>query len=191
MSFVSVIARESFLTVMSDGRVIDRNDCIIDEAYQKFSCDEKSFIAYAGSREVCEMITRDIRDLVFNDRDYVGATLVLVQVFEQLKLESHGLKVMMALGGVNKQEEIELNTVDSIKKETLSFKPKGGDIDYAFLNNIKNNKVDFQTKLVEILKQTGIDTPSNIIQAQRLLNNYISDMDISVNKKTFRAVVKK
>lgn len=191
MSFVSVIARESFLTVMSDGRVIDRNDCIIDEAYQKFSCDEKSFIAYAGSREVCEMITRDIRDLVFNDRDYVGATLVLVQVFEQLKLESHGLKVMMALGGVNKQEEIELNTVDSIKKETLSFKPKGSDIDYAFLNNIKNNKVDFQTKLVELLKQTGIDTPSNTIQAQRLLNNYISDLDISVNKKTFRAVVKK
>jgi hypothetical protein len=187
---VSIVARENFLNVMSDGRVTGSDHKIIDEEYQKYMCDNNSFIAYAGTLEACEMVVRDINELVFIDKDYSGAINVLLEVFKQVKLEEKGMKVMMALGGLNKNGEIGFYTVDSIKKESQAYIPKDDDIAYSFLNNTDHDDTDLKSKFREILKETGFDTPSKSIQAQRLMNNFVADRDISVNKKTFRAVIK-
>ncbi|MEK4006480.1 hypothetical protein [Paenibacillus sp. FSL H3-0333] len=191
MSFVSIVARENFINVMSDGRVTGSNDEVVDEEYQKYVSNDKSFIAFAGTLETCEMVVRDIKEIVFDNKDYVGAIYVLLGVFKQIKLEEKGMKVMMALGGVNKIGEIEFYTVDSIKKEAQTYIPKDDDIAYAFLNNTEHEDVTLKSEFIGILKETGFDTPSKSIQAQRLMNNNVADRDKSVNKKTFRAVIKK
>lgn len=58
MSFVSVLGREKFLCVMSDGKLLGENNEILQEDYQKFiNIGNSAFIAFAGSQGACEELS--------------------------------------------------------------------------------------------------------------------------------------
>lgn len=61
MSFVSIVVSSEFVTVMSDGRVSGENNTVLEENYKKFKkISPKQFIAYVGSRAICEHIVEQI-----------------------------------------------------------------------------------------------------------------------------------
>ncbi|WP_337034833.1 hypothetical protein [Paenibacillus illinoisensis] len=190
MSFVSIIATKDFLTIMSDGRVMGINGTPIEENYQKFlKVGDSSFIAYAGDRAFCEMLSRDIQGMV-ESKSYDTAIQVLEQIFK--KADFGERSVLMGIGGLNSSGNIEFFTISSknyvIQKQ--KYYPENDTVSYAFLNNTKMGHEEFQEKLIELLRETGYGAPSQTIQAQRLLNNFIAELDNSVNKSTFRFVIK-
>nr|WP_186322848.1 hypothetical protein [Paenibacillus xylanexedens] len=177
-----------FLTIMSDGRIMGINSTPIEENYQKFSMiGDSSFIAYAGDRAFCEMLSRDIQSIV-ESKSYNIAIQVLEQTFKKVGLGERS--VLMGIGGLNSSGKIEFYTINSKNCAIQKYYPENDTVSYAFLNNTKLGHEDFQNKLVELLRETGYQAPSQTIQAQRLLNNYIAELDNSVNKSTFRFVVK-
>ncbi|WP_239613888.1 hypothetical protein [Cohnella mopanensis] len=195
MSFVSVLARESFLCVMSDGQVTNLDGVtIIQEDFQKFTSlmDGRAFIAFAGTKDLCEMI---IRDTQLKDRNFSAWKDLFLLVFKALNLtelhKTHNYKVMLAFGGINESDEIEVYSISSIDKNILHQKPKGDNTDYSFLNNTSHSNEFWEKKLIELFRETGYNTPSELVSAQKLLNNFVADNENSVNKKTFKLVIKK
>jgi hypothetical protein len=192
MSFISVIARENFITVMSDGRVMNYEDVPIEENFQKFiNIENRSFIAFGGTRELCEMITKDIVPILKNELNYSIWLQSFRRVLESLKLNQNNLKCMFAFGGINHERNIEFYTINSITLDSKKFNPYGDQISYAFVNNTKNADKLYEDKSIELFRETGFSTPSEVIQAQRLLNNFVSTQDVSVNNVTFRMIIKK
>ena len=59
MSFVSIIATKNFICIASDGRVLRKEQEIIDEEYKKFRLPTpKCFVAYTGNKEACELFLK-------------------------------------------------------------------------------------------------------------------------------------
>lgn len=182
MSFVSIIAREDFISVMSDGRVMDPHGIPIQEDYQKFiQINDQSFIAFAGTKEICEIIAQEMKDVINRNDDLQDHFQQLLARFQQLNLNHHGMKVFLGVGGINSDQEIEFHTINSKNGQVLNFSPKGGDVSYAFLNNSSYDEADLQKKLIEILRVTGFNTIDKIKNAQKTLNDFIAETDDTVN----------
>lgn len=192
LSFVSIVARENFISIMSDGRVTGASGIPIQEDYQKFTVFDKSaFIAYAGTKDICETIVRDYEGFFrWNIYDFSMWVKELQELFRTADFESQGLKVNLGFGGVNQDEKIEFHALSSSDLRLQSFFPVKDDISFAFLNNTTLGDQIFNEKFVEFLKVTGFETPTNVIQSQKLLNNYVSQNDNTVNTKTFREVIR-
>lgn len=191
LSFVSIVARHDFITVMSDGRVTDSENVSTEEDYQKFMRTSKnSFLAYAGTKEACEMAATNILPLLEHEIPLHMIIESLPTVFSQL--QSNGkIKILLAMGGVSKENKIELHTISSIDNRVQSYYPtQKNDIISVFLNNTEIGDQKYNIKFKELLGETGFDSPSEVIQAQKLLNNYAADNDISVNKRTFRLSIR-
>ena len=190
VSFVSVVATEGFVTVMSDGRVSGLD--ILVEDYQKFvlSTDKNFFIAYAGDRTLCEIVANKILE-----------SYNVKMPFDTIKEQMIGCaqrnfddqtNIMLSFGGVNYNGQIEVIGCDLKTKECLYYRPVGDKISYLFHSNLPPSmKEEMGDRFVETLRETGTDSPTSIIQAQKLLNNHVSTIDDSVNRKTFRACIKR
>ncbi|WP_410770963.1 hypothetical protein [Fontibacillus sp. BL9] len=199
MSFVSVVGSKSFLTVMCDGRVVGLEDEVLEEDYQKFvRIGKKSFIAYAGTRHICESIANNFKHYEGEKEDYTfwleKIKLILAQ--NQVALKQSGYKAILAFGGINLNGEIEFYAISSITLEFQRYFPQADNLSYTFLLNSEDFEDELGNgrlveKLTEFLGQTGYSTPSQVIQSQRLLNNYVADIDkVYVNKNTSRLVIK-
>ena len=191
MSFVSIIARENFISVMSDGRVMYGNE-IIQEDYQKFiKINDQSFVAFAGSKEICEIFIEEVRTIVNQNSNIINYLHSLVGRFNQLSLNNHGLKVMLGIGGINSNQEIEFHTINSIDNQILNFSPKGEMISYAFLNNTKYDDSVLVNKLIETLGQTGFGVVKEVKKAQKILNDFVAATDQTVNDTTYHVGIEK
>lgn len=192
MSFVSVVATEGFVTIMSDGRVkkVGSGE-IIQEDYQKFIRvqNDKAFIAFAGIKELCEAIAINIKKTIEEGMSFDKIQKILKLTITQI-IPSE-LTVMFAFGGLNHSNEIEFYSYNSKYKKELHFKPVDDQIAYAFLNNSSASEDEFNNKFINILRETGFSSPSSTIQAQKLLNEFVVTKDNTVNNKTFRMSIKK
>jgi hypothetical protein len=195
MSFVSVISRETFLCVMSDGLVTgpDRKT-IVQEDYQKFIplLDSRAYVAYTGTKDLCERI---LGNLQFVNRNFKGWREVFHEIFVDWSLSEFlnesGFVFQLSFGGLNEENEIECFSINAKNNEELHYVPKGDDFAMMFLTNTSFEDNFWQPKMSEFLVGMDINVPSNIVSAQKQLNNYIADRDATVNKKTFRMVIKK
>lgn len=192
MSFVSIVATTGFVTVMSDGRVKDIvSGEIIQEDFQKFikANDSKAFIAYAGNRESCEPIALNLKNAIEEGISFDIVQTILISAVRKL-IPEH-LTVMFALGGLNSDNEIEFYSFNSRENTNSHFKPANDVISYTFLNNTGIARKDFEGEFVKNLRETGFQSPTSTIQAQKLLNRYIASRDETVNNTTFRLSIKK
>ncbi len=188
MSFVSIIAREDFISIMSDGRVCGPNGIPIQEDYQKFvRVDERFFVAFAGHKEPCELFLRNSG--LLSPRTY-DVELFSAEIQSKLIAgPSRKHKILLALGGFNHHEEIVFSTFSTIQPKMQLFRPKGDDISYAFLNNSSVRSAQLEELLIEALKVSGFQTPDQIREGQTQLNSAVSAMDESVNSTVFNAVI--
>lgn len=193
MSFVSIVARENFLCVMSDGRVQGVNGEILQEDYQKFiKIENRAFVAFAGSKTACEELAIQVVPHLYTNASFTSLALEIKGAFERSDYEDYGTKVAVSFGGVNRVGEIEYHAVNSLTKKTMKYAPRGDDITYCFLQNGEAlHQLKLEQELINIMRETGFKTPSQVIQAQKLLNNKVADIDSSVNKVTSRMIIKK
>ncbi|MFW5437105.1 hypothetical protein [Paenibacillus apiarius] len=192
MSFVSVVATEHFVTVMSDGRVKNMETGeILEEDYVKFhkSSDGKQFVAYAGNKQLCEILSKKILQYLEDGCEYDNLILILNTTIYDTFKDQFG--VMFAFGGINKDKQIEVYAYGNKKQGVLKFKPENGNLAYTFLFHGKISDGELDEKFDGLIKEIGRDTPSKIIQSQKLLNSYVSEQDDTVNNNTFRMIIKR
>lgn len=196
MSFVSVVARKDFITIVSDGQVTGSDGTAIKDDYQKFiQIGNNAFLAFAGTQQIFEMLTKDCKsifDLYINDfSKLVG---FYTTIFNQSGLkelyETRGFKAILAFGGKNNSGEIEFYTVHSKDSVFRNYKPVlMSDIKYAFLHNGKS-EVNPNDIFTQSLSLSGVNTAEQILTAQKILNYKISLADSDVNNKTFELVIR-
>ncbi|MGG1518730.1 hypothetical protein ABE504_25145 [Paenibacillus oryzisoli] len=190
MSLVSVVARENFVTVMSDGRVQDKVGTI-QEDYQKFvQLSPNLFLAFTGHAEPAEALLKAFEIQGFKN-------MLPEMAFEQFNFLITGLikafiskspyKLLMAYGGVNEKNEVVVYYINSLDLSCDHYSPKGNDINVICLGNGHATSPLLGT----YLNRTGSDTPQQILSAQRMLNDHVAELDESVNKHTFQLIIEK
>ncbi|AXC53664.1 hypothetical protein ABEX91_11155 [Bacillus subtilis] len=192
MSLVSIIARENFITVMSDGRVTSDGE-IVQEDYKKFiHLNKDMFFAFAGQKEPCEFIAQWAKEYCKN----YGLEKMALSINDFVinnKLDK--FKVLAGFGGVD-SKRIKFFTYNSLEKTTEKYIPEGDKLEnthYAFLHNSNDEDNDF--KLEEILayniNKYGFNTPNKCLKAQKDLNDIVASKSFGVNKVTFDLTIKK
>ena len=191
MSFVSVIAREDFITVVSDGQV-SRGNMVVQSDYKKFTkISDKQFIAFTGTKEFCEGLVNEIE---FNRNGLHNLYNIVENLDKNIRtIPCQSYVVMFAVGGVGESGNIEFHTINNNPSESIrSFSPKGDGLSYAFLHNGDlSSKINLQSKLIEYIGRIGFNTPNKCIRAQKLLNSDVAKIDDTVNNVTFDLTIKK
>ncbi|AHV96610.1 hypothetical protein [Paenibacillus sabinae] len=193
MSFVSILGRENFLSVMSDGKLLGENNEVLQEDYQNFiNIGNSAFIAFAGSQGPCEELSVQMLPYFDEKTDFAAIHQALVDFFKVDDPSQRDVKIMIAFGGINLEGRIEFYTIDSGTSTSERYLPEGEDIKFCFLRSGELlTDLNVKGKMIELLRTTGAGTPTECISAQKLLNDYAADHDASVNKKTTRMVIKK
>jgi hypothetical protein len=190
VSFVSIIAQESFITVVSDGQVTLDGE-ILESHYKKFKRISKDqFIAYTGSKEICEEL---IKHLVYLQDKKYNLQLIADELYSVVKeIPFKPLKALLAVGGINDIGNVQFYTFSNIPNaEFLTFQPKNDEISYAFLSSEHVDDEELENDLIQYLSKTGFNTPNKCLKAQKMLNAYVETIDETVNKNTFELAIKK
>lgn len=166
---------------MSDGQVTGSNDEILQSDLQKFKkISEKQFIAFAGDLNICEQIV-DQTPYIFNFYDLENVAKQIYHIISEERFSNCCL--FFALGGRDLQNEISVYAMER-EKGLFLLKPKDDeDIQFSFLNPRKDVNLDL--KLNEFLTETGSNTASDCLKAQKMLNDLVAELDVSVNMVTF------
>lgn len=186
MSFVSIVARSSWISVVSDGRVTAGDD-VVEEQYQKFILPTSgSFIAYAGNKQPCELIAKRLLDTGFRTDPLEESARRVFGMIAHLKDLGH--KAFVALGEVS-ASGAEFYACGPNQSVPVFFRPKGDDVCYSFLSNTHLSDEALEQQFVLGLQRSGVDTSAQCQQAQIELNEWVADRDVTVNKNTFCALL--
>ncbi|NGZ75830.1 hypothetical protein [Saccharibacillus alkalitolerans] len=189
MSFVSVIAKENFITVMSDSSAAGSENTPQPEEHV-VRVGEQEFVATAGGdREAREVIAKHISGLLEEGTPYDRILVILQMTLSAFS--EQGKSVMTAFGGVNRGGEIEVCTYDPNSRAERHLKPRGTEVAYFFLAEGAGKYGNLHELLQGYWKETGTETPSAMIQSQKLLNRYVASKDDTVSSSTVKLVLKK
>jgi hypothetical protein len=190
LSFVSIVARNNFIIVMSDGlesceapdgTMIRKREDI--KKYIKIG--SKQFLAFTGVKNIFDLISSEI---VYKENGY--HLLELAESYQEKinSIPSSTAKIMISIGGVNENQEIQLitlsnrpNKIDWSNKIPASEEISSSLMESSYIN--KENHEKIQSKLYELLKKYGYNTPNKVEKAQRDLNMFVERIDPSVNRK--------
>lgn len=188
MSLVSIVAKNNFLCIASDGRVLGQEQEIIDERYKKFRLPNPNcFVAYAGNKEPCEWFLKASALYHLDVMDYSKLATRVQSMLLNPPFSTY--KILLAFGGVNPENEIEFYSLSTLEPNIQHLNPKGSDVAYAFLNNSLIKKFELETIFKESLQIHGFNLPDQISRAQIEFNNIIADRDFSVNKNVFYSTI--
>ncbi|RFA36236.1 hypothetical protein CAI16_05460 [Virgibacillus dokdonensis] len=191
MSFVSVIASDSFISMVADGRVVQDGNSI-QENYRKFKqIGLKQFVAFAGAKQICEAVMDQIN--VEIEKMY-ELSKVAKEIHSAIygKSELEGINILFVVGGVNINGCIEFYTINRVDEEIRKYKPETPtDRSYAFLHNGMIDEGIVGEKFEETYSKYGVTSLSKCQRVQEELNNKIADLDESVNKITFKLSFRK
>ncbi|MCY8310016.1 hypothetical protein [Bacillus vallismortis] len=189
MSLVSIIARENFITVMTDGRVTSEGEAI-QEDYKKFiQLNKDMFFAFAGSKEPCEFVARWAKDYF---KQYGLNKLASAINGFVLNNNLNKYKILAGFGGVD-SKRVKLFTYSSLENKLNEFIPEGyHDIKYAFLYNssTENNDLNLTEILTNGLRKHGFNTSNKCLKAQKELNEMVASKEFGVNNITFDLTIK-
>lgn len=189
MSFISVIAKENFITVMSDSGSNGSEHTPQPEEHM-VKVGESEFVATAGGdREARETITKHVSGLLKEGTPYESILVVLQMTLDVFS--EKGKSVMTAFGGVNHEGDIEVCTYDPNSRAERHLKPRGSEIAYFFLAEGAGKYGNLYELLQSYWKESGTETPSAMIQSQKLLNRYVASKDEDVSLSTVKLVLKK
>lgn len=189
MSFISVIAKENFITVMSDS-VASGSEHTTQPEEHVVKVGEKEFVALAGGdRQARETIAKHIAGLLEEGTPYERILVILQMTLNAFSEKSKS--VMTAFGGVNRSGMIEVCTYDPNSHAERRLAPRGSEIAYFFLAEGAGKYGNLYELLQNYWKETGTETPSAMIQSQKLLNRYVASKDEEVGTSTVKLVLKK
>lgn len=193
MSFISAIASQDFITVVSDGQVTYEGK-VIKEDYKKFrKINNDQFIAYAGAKEICEKFAEHLK---FSASQRYDLKLVAEDLFSTIKSITpyERFKTSFIIGGISENNEIEFYTLSNnpLEEKVKSYLSHGDGVSYGFLSNEENeDKINLENTLISHLSKTGFNTPNKCIRAQKMLNADVEKIDPTVNRRTFELIIRK
>lgn len=190
MSFISIIATENFITVVTDGQVT-KDGKAVENNYKKYKkISNNQFIAFGGAKEICETFIKNLDFLGNEQYDLQTLATNLSNAIKQIPYETY--RILFVIGGLNARNQIEFYSFSNIPESQDQYSnPKGDEISYAFLSSPDIDDSHFEKHLIEYLSITGFNTPNKCIKAQKMLNSYVETIDNTVNKTTFELVIRK
>lgn len=188
MSFVSVVAHEKFITVVTDGlAVFTYGDGRMErsENYQKYRMiGPKQFIAFAGNTGPCEYLVGE-----YPQRDE-GYDLDQVALELQEKIQEYdfrlGERALIIVGGVSGGEIVAHSFNHETPAGDTVNRPKGQEMPLLLLQgtNVDQGILEaFEATLVEA------QSPEQVLQIQEHFNSLVSVADSSVNTVTFKELI--
>lgn len=185
VSFVSIVAGESWVSVMSDGRVT-KDGQPTDEARVKFRevVPRRVFVAHAGSLPWTQCALDLAAQELAQGTDF---TIVAVDMQRFLREVPAEHPVLVAFGGLDSSGNVHVYAMSNLGAY-MELSPNSAEpIRYAFLYN-SNHVVD-DHKLSEILQQL-YQRHQPIGQedwklVQNELNDYVARLDPTVNTTTY------
>lgn len=182
MSFVSIVSREDWCSVVSDGRCM-MSDKVTDENYKKFIQPSPNlFVAFAGHKEPCEIVCRGMVELGHIEKPMEVAAMHMFGMVHELG--ARGFKLFIAIGG-SENSTIQVYSMSSIYSEPIIHKPKGNDVCYSFLSNTVVSDESLEEKFQKLARRNGTSSHAEIHSTQVALNRWVSLQDDSVNTNTF------
>lgn len=182
MSFVSILCHESWVSVVTDGRVC-AGDVAVDESYKKFiEPKENLFIAFAGNKEPCEVVCKGMIELGYVDLPLLDAAKKLYSLVHLMR--EKGFKLFMAIGGLE-NSKASVYSVSTEYSEPVINKPLDDQISYVFLSNTKVSDERLEKRFSKLVRRTGLSDMNSINQVQKELNKWVALQDNSVNNKYF------
>lgn len=188
MSFISVYAMENFITVMSDGLVINLEENIIgDENYKKFKMiSPKQFMAFGGTHELGKIIKKWV-GYSEEERDLFALT----HKFRDLAINSpyrEKQKCQLIFAGIEKGQIIFYSFNNNPNQEILSEAPKGERQTYTMLSS-KHSKVKPVDEMERLIRLYDPKTAESALELQEKLNRIIAENDITVNNVVFKTSI--
>lgn len=188
MSFVTMVISKKFITVMSDGRVSGKNHKVLEENYKKFKkISPTQFIAYVGSRAASEVIVNQIE---YVDKQIYNMQDLTFKMKEAVSAEQfHSINVHFAIGGIDLDGQLRIYSISNLNKGVDIIQNESDDvIKYKFLPSPHifetMKKEEMEEHFIQYLRKTGFNTPNKCLRAQKLLSDFLSETDRSVNKST-------
>lgn len=191
MSFVSVFGNSQFMNVVSDGRVTNGKN-IVDENYVKFKkISTNQFIAFAGARELCEGIIKQIPLKPIGGYELSQlSNSIHSAIYKEENFRP--FKMLFCVGGIGNLGNIEFYTIDKDNSQIQKYEPlTTSDIKYAYLASDSLNNVNLEEKIYQYAEEFGVNNASNLLDIQKSLNNYVAGLDFTVNKNTFHWTIYK
>lgn len=189
MSFISVFGMKNFVTVMSDGLVVDLETYEEkDQRYQKFrKISPYQFVAVGGNQGVAEK--------VFNDLGYEKMERQLKDLANSLRdtlireLPPELALCQVAIGGVENGRIIVYSFNNKADQQMLVLQPSSTDPVYTFLSS-SENKMDLDREINQLFRIYKPKTATAALKMQEVLNSKVANKDKTVNKITFKLAIK-
>lgn len=182
MSFISVLAKEEYLTIMSDGQVTKENGDILFNNFQKFKMvNENQFIAITGDYENAVHL--------FGKIEYSSIPYPLNYVVESVKEEVINKRLpnnkinSIIIGGIDLYGEIVIyKLIVEAEKYNIDkpLKPKNGEIVMSFLTSDNISDDDVECAIRMLLNKIDKGSPDKFLLAQK-----VSENDATVNNCTY------
>jgi hypothetical protein len=183
MSFVSIVASESLISVMADGRVTTNGKPSM-ENFQKFEKVDNKFVAFTGSTDFCLPLKNTVVKMLKAGYDFDSIANIVDTEIKSIR-QSNG-KTNIAFGGINFEGDIEYHTFSSSNGTREKVKPVANDARYHFLFGDRCN-----INLDERFKSLVEEANGNVGIAQMNLNKEVSNIDDTVNDTVFHLVIRK
>lgn len=185
MSFVSIVSNNEFLTIMSDGRVMEGDKIISEETKKFIVVDENYFVTFTG---VYEHFFNFINNTGLN-KGYEGELNDFAQsVYKQyIEKEYHKQNFTITFGGKNKQGNLEFYSFGNGDNSLSKSEPKTRDYQFC-LSNATDHVYNMFLKLAQ---ETAPRTPEEMLFVQQKLNEYVAAIDKTVNTNVFYHVIRR
>jgi hypothetical protein len=190
MSFISVFAKENFMTVVSDGLVVNINTGEeLERNYKKFrKISENQFVAFGGNKGIAEMVAEEI-GYQNHELDLHEVALNLRErLIQEVKPEK--ANILLAVGGIQGGEIICYSFSNDPNQELKTQVPKGDTIEYVFLSTDQAELGLIQQAQL-LAQRYGHRSPTKTKKIQKELNDFVAQKDKTVNRVTFDLTIKK
>ena len=191
MSFVSITATTDFISIMSDGLVMN-GDLAVHERMKKYTViDNRAFIAYTG---VLENITFILNLLPLTHYDFERWTHEICALIKN-NLSSMPFpdgQCFFAIGGISDKNRVEYFAFGThIETKPRPYLPIEGNPRTTFLNGVVAASLPLSGKYNEYLNKTPKISVNDYVYAQKMLNDYVATFDPTVNNQIHNAVIEK
>lgn len=185
MSIVSVVASNDFISVMTDGRIVDQNNQILDENFDKIKAyADNLFFSAWGSKAVFDDISSvlDSQYKLYGAAYVDEATKAILETANKSIYANHPF--ILIWGGKNKEmlkicqlrtPKKQLESMNLVESQCISL--MGTDKSYAF---------EFLELKLSGMYGTNIDV---VLEAQKNTIEYVSTKDSTVNNTIFSKLI--
>jgi hypothetical protein len=188
MSFVTVVARPSFISLMSDGRMMHGGVAVAEDVVKFRTPRPGCFVAFGGHKDPADAFLEasGLLSLDISDPRPIAAD-IRAQLLSPPFCHS---KILLAFGGRAATGQVAFVAFSTLEPEPQLRAPGPGELSYGWLYNSRfAEDAVLEQKLVEYLGEEGCETPAQIQKAQWRLQLFVADHDATVNRRVFTAVV--